>query len=236
MPANAIRAIVPVALAETMAELTSEFARATGHRFEIVHRLNPEVPAYFATGAGWDIALTNPEHVAAIVASGRGDPASVRPFGRSALALAVRGPATAPVARSREGIAALLRATSDIAITDVGTSGAKFRALAAALGVREAIEGRIVPMPGGGPMRALLTGAVEMAALPLTNVAPVPGVIAVALCPPGLGVHIDLSLCVRRNAPHAARAFAGWLVDPARDARLERLGARRFQPSAAPVG
>jgi len=221
--------IVPVALAQVMDQLVPAFTRATGHRFTVVHRLNPEVPDHIAGGAAWDIALTNPWHVEEIIAAGRAASGSHRPFGRSPLALALRGAADGPALSADEDIAGALLAAERIAITGTGTSGGKFRTLARALGVWQDIGHRVLPMAGGYPMKALLAGEVDMAALPLTNIAPVPGAFATAVCRYGLGVHIDLSLCLSTTASCAARDFAAWLVAPARDARLEQLGANRFQ-------
>jgi len=230
MPSPApIGFIVPIALAQVMERLAPEFTRETGHRFAIVHRLNPEVPDHIASGAVWDIALTNPWHVEEIIAARQAGTGSHRPFGRSPLALARHGARPGPALFTDENIAAALLSANRIAITGTGTSGEKFRTLTEALGIRYDIEHRIVRMAGGGPMKALLTGEVDMAALPLTNIAPVPGVFAAAVCPSALGVHIDLSLCLSTTASRAARDFAAWLIDPARDVRLEQLGASRFQ-------
>jgi len=223
-----IRFVVPIALKEVMEILTPEFTRTSGHRFEIVHRLNPEVPKYIATGVAWDIAITNPYHVDRIIAAGRAAAGSGRPFGRTPLAFAVRGDASIPVRQSIEEIAKTLLSAASIAVTATGTSGATFHALARRLDVWEKIENRVRPMVGGGPMKALLAGDIELAALPLTNIAPVPGVHAIAVCPPEFHARIDLSLCLAPNASRAAHGFGEWLVDPARYATLGALGAHRF--------
>jgi len=154
------------------------------------------------------------------------------------LAFGVRGEVSVPAKRSRQAIAGTLRAAGSIAVTGTGTSGEAFRGLARRLGVWSAIEHRVRPMAGGGPMEALLAGEVEMAALPLTNIAPVPGVHAVAVCPPELDAHVDLSLCLAADASLAAHRFEQWLVDPARDAALGALGAQRFRTGSktAPSG
>ena len=220
--------VVPVALREVMERLVPDFERESGCRVEVAVMLNPEVPGYVATGAPWAVALTNPWHVEEILAGGHGAPGSHRPFARSPLAFGMRGDAAAGCRRSRSEIAAMLRAADSIAVTATGTSGKTFRRLTASLGIDESVRPKLRLMPGGGPMAALIAGEVAVAALPLTNIAPVPGVFAAAICPVAFDVHIDLSLCVSRDASAAALAFADWLIDPARDAVLDRLGAERF--------
>lgn len=73
-------------------------------------------------------------------------------------------------------------------------------------------------------MSALLAGEVEMAALPLTNVAPIAGVRSAALCPEDLNVHVDLAFCFHENVNKAAHMFAQWLLEPSLQDTLQRLG------------
>lgn len=91
---------------------------------------------------------------------------------------------------SRGGVAAVLRRARSIAVTHKGTSGAQFARLVDLLDLGEALRTKVQALPGGGPMAALLAEEVDVAALPLTNVAPIPGGHAAALCPYELDVHI----------------------------------------------
>ena len=228
MAEDRIEFVVPVALKEAMERLVPAFERATGHRFGIATMLNPEVPGHVAAGAAWDVAITNPRHVAEILEAGFGAPGSHRPFGRSPLAFGVRGVLANAPRRTADDVRAMLLEAASIAVTGTGTSGKSFARLTRTLGIEDALRPRLRPMAGGGPMAALLAGKVAVAALPLTNIRPVPGVSVAGICPPELDVHVDLSLCLSRNASAAAREFADWLLDPARDAELGRLGAERF--------
>ena len=228
MSEERIEFIVPVALKEVMERLVPEFECATGHRLEISVMLNPEVPGHVAAGAGWDVAITNPWHVDEILETGFGAPGSHRPFGRSPLAFGVRGVIGSAPCRSADDVRAMLLGAASLAATATGTSGKSFARLTRTLGIEGALRPKLRLMAGGEPMAALLAGEVAVAALPLTNIAPVPDVSVAGICPPELDVHVDLSLCLSRDASGAAREFADWLVDPARDAVLGQLGAERF--------
>ena len=172
--------------------------------------------------------MTNPRYVEEIVAAGHAAPGSHRPFGRAPLAFGTRDANARLGGRQGRDVAELLLEAESIALTRTGTSGSTFARLVETLGLRDALGAKLRPMAGGGPMTALIAGEVDVAALPLTNIAPVPGVSAAAICPMALDVHIDLSLCLNREASAAASALADWLLDPARDAELSRLGAKRF--------
>ncbi|MEM1366113.1 MAG: hypothetical protein AAGH82_10240, partial [Pseudomonadota bacterium] len=119
-------------------------------------------------------------------------------------------------------------AAQSIAITDVGTSGGQFRTFAHQLGIWQDIAPRVVGLEGGGPMKALLSGDVELAALPLTNIAPMPRVQTMAVCPIDMNVHIDLTICLQPGAPKAAHKLAKWLCHTDRDVQLRELGGHRF--------
>ena len=214
-----IRAVVPVALREVVETLAPRFERETGRRIEAVHMLNPEVPAHVATGAGWDIAFTNPPYVARMVAAGHAETAGARPFARIPLALGARGEHTTE--RTEAGIAGVLRQARRIAYTGDGTSGGTFLALLARLGLADALADRLSALEGGGPMRAVLRGEADLAALPLTNVAPVPGMSATAVCPEDWDVHVDIDLCANEDG----RVLADWLALPVVRRDLAGMGA-----------
>ena len=225
---------MPVALKEAMETLLPDFERETAERVDVVVMLNPEVPGYVVGGATWDLAMTNPCYVEEILAAGHGAPGSHRPFGRSPLAFGTRDADARLGGRQGRDVAELLLEAESIALTRTGTSGSTFARLVETLGLRDALEAKLRPMAGGGPMAALIAGEVDVAALPLTNIAPVPGVSAVAICPVALDVHIDLSMCLSRKASETASALAEWLLDPARDVALGRLGAERFSLDVRP--
>ncbi|MGD1887239.1 MAG: substrate-binding domain-containing protein [Cohaesibacteraceae bacterium] len=228
MAQRTIHVIVPIALKEVMEELGPDFERDIGYRLGTTHMLNPQVPGYAAAHDDWDIAITNPWHVNEIVAAGHALAESHRALARSPLAFGARGVSEVRPTTSSEGIKAALKAAEKIGFTGIGTSGDKFRGLAHSLGILPELEGKLVPLEGGGPMRALQAGQVDLAALPLTNIAPVAGVSAVAVCPEAMNVHIDISLCLHPAAPDSVHDLVNWLIDPQLDDRLGALGAERF--------
>ena len=226
-----IAAVVSVAMKEVVDALGPSFERSTSYRLRTVNMLNPEVPGYVTEGDPWDVAFTNPCYNERIIAMGLAAPGSHVPVARAPLAMAVRGASTdppKPIARSGAGIASVLHAANRIAFTERGSSGATFRKLMRTLGVEGVFAKRMVGLEGGEPMRALLAGKADLAVLPLTNIAPVPGITVAAICPIAMGVHIDISICLRVGAPGAAAEFAEWLTAPAQVRRIEMLGGYPF--------
>lgn len=225
---DTLRLLVPIALKEVFEYLAPRFSQAADQRLEVVHALNPEMPGLIASGEDWDLVLTNPHHIEAILSTGAAKPGSEREFARTPLAFARLGQDGMTTATTSSEIKTVLARATQIGITDAGTSGGTFRDLTRYLDIASDVGPRIVPLGAGEPMRALLDGRIDLAALPLTNIAPIAGVWVAGVCPIDWGVHIDLSLCLRKGAPAAAQKMADWLMAPAREPDLERLGASRF--------
>ncbi|MEM1289042.1 MAG: substrate-binding domain-containing protein [Pseudomonadota bacterium] len=225
-----IRALVPIALKDVFDQLVPSFEAETGYRVDQVHALNPEMPKLIESGIAWDIVLSNPPYIERIVAAGSAKRMSHKAFARTPLAFGALGPSAKPVATTVSDISQLLLASKTVAITEHGTSGGTFATLGEKLGISSQLKSRVVPLEGGGPMRTLLAGDVELAALPLTNIAPVDGVSVVGICPIGWDVHIDLSVCLNNDAEKAASVLADWLLSSERDQALAKLGAKRLAP------
>ena len=224
--------IVPVALRDVIDRIGPRFERDGRCQLKLATMLNPQVPQHIADGAEWSVAASNPSHVRDVIERFR----AVGPFvlGRTPLALGALGKGGGALGKGSEapagtleGIAEVLRAAETIAFTTHGTSGATFRQLIETLGLADALEPKLRGLGGGEPIRALLTGEVDLAALPLTNLAPVRGIGVRAVCPWSLGVHIDLALCHHRDADERARQLVDWLLDTARDEELEAVGLYR---------
>ncbi len=217
------RFVTPVALIDVIKMIAPEFERSTGYRLELSIMLNPEVPTYILDGAPWSLAASNPWHLEEIEIGKRGP---ILPLGRSPLAFGALGQGRKAATDEAE-ISKLLHRSKRIGVTGAGTSGETFARLLDRLDLTEEMRNRVIPLQGGEPMRKLLAGELDLAALPLTNVAPIPGVRAAAICPWDMEVHIDLALCLHPEACTGSHAFVAWLVSTARDATLSALGLLR---------
>lgn len=222
---SAIRFVTPVALLDVINSIGSEFERSTGFRLDLSIMLNPEVPSFIRSGGHWSIAASNPWHLEEIGDDIRGP---IKTIGRTPLAFGARGEGEDGHAACEEaGISEVLRRSKRIGVTGAGTSGGTFARLLDHLKLADEIRDRVIPMKGGEPMRQLIAGGVDLAALPLTNIAPIKGVHSVAICPWELDVHVDLALCCHTKACAAASQLADWLISSERNTQLKALGLMR---------
>lgn len=230
---QALRILTPIALTESFDALFS-VPGAPVLPLARVSRLNPEVAEDIAAGVAWDLALSNPHHVEELRAQGHLRGARHWPLLRTPLAFAARTRSaliqSAP-ATDRAAIAGALGHWAAqgqcIGYTQTGTSGDMLRRLLADLGA--ALPGEtLIGLPGGGPMRALLAGEVDIACLPLSNIAPIPEAQVLAICPYEMGVHVEIDLMQRDPSDTRAGAVAAYLLWESAQRDWHALGSERM--------
>lgn len=227
---DALRIFVPVAIRAVFLRLAPRLEAAAGRALAPVFDLNPAIPKRILAGEAYDIGLTNPPYVDALVAAGRADGASQRPFGRIPLAIGRRAGMEAAVLTDAAGIAALLRGAESIAYTVDGTSGRTYLDAMARLGLSEAVAPKGRPMGAGGPIASVAAGETELAVQPLTTIMASPGVIPAAIFPAAAGAQIDISVFLNTLPAAGAPDLLKVLAGPELDAELAAAGVMRFEP------
>jgi hypothetical protein len=114
---------VPAAIRAVMDRLRPRVEAVTGVRLIQEVELNPLIPKRIRAGESYDIGLTNPSYVKALIVDGFADGGSHRAFGRVSLAVARKGGAHGQIMTDPHSIEALLRSAKSIAYTGSGTSG-----------------------------------------------------------------------------------------------------------------
>lgn len=226
--ANGLRIFVPVAIQALMDRLRPRLEATAGQALTPLVDLNPVIPERIVAGEAFDIGLTNPPYVAALVAAGRVDGASHRPFGRVPLAIGRRAGTGASVPTGAAEIAALLRSADSIGYTGAGTSGRMYLDVMARLGLLEAVAPRGRPMGAGEPVASVASGDTALAVAPLTTILSSPGIVAAAIFPDALGAHIDMSIFLSPMPGAGAAAVLERLTGPELDAELAAAGVVRF--------
>ncbi len=105
---GALKILFPVAVRALANRLAPRLDAVAGRPTERVIDLNPAIADRIAAGERFDVGLTNPHFVPALIASGRIDGASHRPFGRVPLAIGSRESSVTRLATTAEEIVAFL--------------------------------------------------------------------------------------------------------------------------------
>ena len=109
--------------------LVAEFEAKSGFHVSPRWELNPEVMKQIDAGAVFDVVITNPEPVEALIASGKVRPRTNAAFGRVAMGVAARRGSPPRNVGSVESFKQALKEARSVAYASEGTSGAYFRAL-----------------------------------------------------------------------------------------------------------
>jgi molybdate transport system substrate-binding protein len=226
--AGELRIFVPVAIRALYQRLSVRLEVAAGQALVPLFDLNPAIPQRIAAGEAFDIGVTNPPYVHALIADGHVDGARHHPFGRVPLAIGRREGVAGPVLTSAGEIAALLRAADSIGYTGAGTSGRTYLDAIERLGLTEmvALKGR--PMGAGEPVASVAAGQTELAVAPLTTVLSSPGVIPAAIFPDEAGANIDMSIFLSPTCGEGSASVLKMLTGTELDAELAAAGVMRF--------
>jgi hypothetical protein len=199
-----------------------------GRPTELLIDLNPAIAERIAAGERFDVGLTNPHFVPALVASGRIAEASHRPFGRVPLAIGRRKGSAPSLATGVEDIVALIGAAESIGYTGAGTSGHTYLDVVERLGLSQTALPKSRPLDAGRPIAAVAAGEVELCVVPLTTVRSAPGVVPAAIFPSELGADIDLSVFLSPTPAEGASAILEFLTSSEIDPDFEGAGLIRF--------
>lgn len=219
---------VPTAIRGIMARLGPRLDATAGRPVTQIIDLNPRIPQRIAAGEAFDIGLTNPEYVPALIASGHVDRTSHRPFGRVPLAVGCRAVNKAEPLRDALEIADLFRRADSIAYTGAGTSGRIFLDAVARLGLSDTLRPKSRPMGGGEPVASVAAGDIELAVAPLSTILSTPGIAPAAVFPRDFGTDIDMSIFLSASPGRGATAVLNLLTSSALDDELAAAGAMRF--------
>jgi len=226
--AGELRTFVPLAIRTVMERLQSRLEAAAGQALVPFVDLNPAIAKRIAAGEAFDIGLTNPQYVEELIAAGRVDRASHRPFGRVPLAIGRRAGANAPVLTGTADIAALLRGAKSIGYTGAGTSGQTYLEAMERLRLWDAVAAVSRPMGAGEAVASVEAGATELAVAPLTSILASPGIVPAAVFPDALRAHIDISVFLSPSPDVGATAVLAFLTATELDAELAAAGVMRF--------
>jgi Bacterial extracellular solute-binding protein len=227
--ATGLRIFVPEAIHALIGRLALRLESASAQVLIQIVDLNPAIAKRIAAGEAFDIGLTNPQYVEALVAAGHVDGATHRPFGRVPLAIGCKAGTEGPVLTDPAEIAALLRGSQSIGYTAAGTSGRTYLDVMARLGLTDSVASKGRPMGAGEPVASVAAGQTELAVGPLTSILSRPGVVPAAIFPEALGTNIDMSVFLSPSAGAGAVDVLEMLTGAAIDDELAAAGVVRFE-------
>jgi molybdate transport system substrate-binding protein len=186
--------------------LLPAFEKDSGHHVELILDTAKNSLARIEAGERADAAVLLGTSIDKLAARGIVVPASVQPFARSIIGMAVLQGAPRPDISTVEAFKRTLLNAKSIAHTVHGPSGAYFPGLMERLGIAQQIRPKEVTRPGGYIGVVVTAGEAQMAFQQIVELMAVPGLDVIGPIPPELQFNFDSSAAIFAESTNQAAA------------------------------
>jgi len=225
--AEEIRVLSSIGIRAVIEDLAPKFEQATKHKVTMVFDLSGALRTKIEGGEPFDVVVITPALVDDLIAKGKVGAASKTVVARVGLGLMIKAGAKKPDVSSVEAFTRTLLAAKSITYASAGASGVAFVATAKQLGVADKITTK--PAATGDEVNAnLLSGASDLAVLPISEILPVKGAEVGGVFPTEVQTIVVMAAGTNANARGtAAKDFVTFLMSPANSAVIRAKGMER---------
>lgn len=214
-----------MATRQVLAELTSGYEQATGHRASIEAVGGVDAAQRVLAGEAFDVVVLASDAIARLLAAGCIVPGSVVDLVQSGVAVAVPTGAPLPDIGSEDAVRQAVLAARSISYS-TGPSGVALAKLFERWGIADEIAGRMVQAPPGVPVGSLVAkGEVELGFQQLSELLHMQGITIVGPLPPAIQVTTTFSAGIGAQSQQAdaARELLVYMASPqAADAKRKQ--------------
>ena len=223
--ADEIRVWTTRAIATVLAEVGSEFERATGHRLIVTSDLPPAFQRRFDAGEAVDLLISGSSPVDEWIRAGKIAATTRAEIARSGIGVEVRAGSRKPDIGTVDAFKRALLNARSIAYLKVG-SGVYLEGLFERLGMSRALESKTIRPDSDIVSELVAKGEVELGMTVITQILTTPGVDLVGPLPPEIQSYITFVAGVgsQSRAPKPASELIAFLGGPKAIAVIKAQG------------
>jgi molybdate transport system substrate-binding protein len=182
-------------------------------------------------GARFDVAILTPPLLDDLIAKGLVAADSRVEIARVGLALMIKAGAPKPAVATVEEFKRTLLAARSITYAERGASGIAFSRIVDELGIAAEVKAKAKPVGSGDEVNAnVLSGAADVAVLPVSEILPVAGAELGGVFPEAVQTYVVMAAGVKAGtASRAARDFVAFLGAASNDAIVRAKGMERVR-------
>jgi molybdate transport system substrate-binding protein len=227
--AEEIRVLSSVGIKPVVEELATQFERATKHKVTAVFDLAVAIKGKIDAGAPFDVAILTPPLMDDLIATRKVSSASRTDVARVGLGLMIKAGARKPDVSTVEAFKKSLLDAKAVTYASAGASGVAFLATIEKLGIADAIKAKAKPAANGDQVNAnILTGAADLAVLPISEILPVKGAELGAVFPSAVQTYVVMVAGVNVNASNSVgKEFIAFLMSAPNSAVVRAKGMER---------
>lgn len=225
--ADDIRVLSSIGIKAVVEDLAPKFEKATKHKVTTVFDLSGALKTKIEGGEPFDVVIITPVLVDDLIAKGKVGAASKTVVARVGLGLMIKAGGHKPDVSSVDAFKKTLLAAKSITYASAGASGVAFVATAKQLGIFDAIKTK--PAANGDEVNAnILSGASDLAVLPISEILPVKGAELGGVFPTDAQTIVVMAAGINANATGSvAKEFVSFLMAPANSAVVKAKGMER---------
>jgi molybdate transport system substrate-binding protein len=227
--AEEIRVLSSVGIKTVVEVLGPEFERATKHKVTTVFDLAGVLKTRIEGGEPFDVAILTQPLLDELISKNKVSSASRAEVARVGLGLMIRAGAPKPNITTVEAFRQTLVGAKSISYVTTGASGVAFLATIERMGIADAVKAKARPAANGEQVNAnILSGASDLAVLPISEILPVKGAELGGVFPAAVQTYVVMVAGTNSSARgNAAREFIAFMMSAPKSAVIRDKGMER---------
>ena len=224
-----VKVLCAAGASTAMRALAAPFERDSGHKLVVTFVAGPVVKTAIDKDGPYDLAISQPETIDAMLGEARILRPSRRDLMRTGLGIAAKAGSAPQDIATAEGLKRVLLAVRSFGYSKEGSSAAILMTVLDGLQVRSAIEPKLVPLEPAQLLQAVTDSRADIALSSIPSIRASGDLMLLGPLPPELDVQVVFTGGIVADGPQheAAQSFMTYLVSA--DA-VQRLRAAGYEP------